>query len=156
MKKKILLCALSFIAIALFSCGIAFLPNWNPKPSTPPSDIGQEEGGSSDDVTEAYTGRIRYYIRNYIYYTENGQEKTAECPNMQESFATLNFSVGITQGGVDYNMGDTTNVATTNSFSTPYSKSIDAGWLIYAAPKIKLNSITYIIIMTLTKHMQTS
>ena len=75
---------------------------------------------------------------------------------MQESFATLNFSVGITQGGVDYNMGDTTNVATTNSFSTPYSKSIDAGWLIYAAPKIKLNSITYIIIMTLTKHMQTS
>ena len=43
MKRKILLCALSFIAIALFSCGIAFLPNWNPKPTTPPSDIGQEE-----------------------------------------------------------------------------------------------------------------
>ena len=44
MKRKILLCALSFIAIALFSCGIAFLPNWNPSPTTPPSDIGQEEG----------------------------------------------------------------------------------------------------------------
>ena len=56
MKKKILLCALSFIAVALFSCGIAFLPNWNPKPSTPPSDIGQEE--VTDARTINYSGRI--------------------------------------------------------------------------------------------------
>ena len=52
MKKKILLCALSFIAIALFSCGIAFLPNWNPKPTTPP-DIGQEEVTDAKTITSS-------------------------------------------------------------------------------------------------------
>ena len=43
-KKKIIISFLSFAFVALLSCGIALLPNWNPSPTTPPSDIGQEEG----------------------------------------------------------------------------------------------------------------
>ena len=51
-KKKIIISFLSFAFVALLSCGIALLPNWNPSPTTPPSDIGQEEGGFE---TEAAT-----------------------------------------------------------------------------------------------------
>ena len=67
MKKKILLCALSFFAVALFSCGIAFLPNWNPSPTTPPSDIGQEEVDIGE-TTDAANGNIGIRVYHNVYY----------------------------------------------------------------------------------------
>ena len=82
MKRKILLCALSFIAIALFSCGIAFLPNWNPKPTTPPSDIGQEE------VTDAETGYVWESLFVFFVPFQNTDGTLTYIPALYDGFTT--------------------------------------------------------------------
>ena len=121
MKKKILLCALSFIAVALFSCGIAFLPNWNPKPSTPPSDIGQEE--VTDAKTISCTASIQWTTDlgldattskslmfddkvSYTFTSEDGYEYPTELVGAK---ATLKITTGTVGGeGDDWGTAEAT------------------------------------------------
>ena len=95
MKKKILLCALSFLAVALFSCGIAFLPNWNPSPTTPPSDIGQEEGDIGQ-TTEAKDGNIGIRIYHNVYFGKSNSMYFYSGGEYLDYLGQVYFRAGIT------------------------------------------------------------
>ena len=54
-KRKILLCALSFIAVALFSCGIAFLPLDAFSPSNENQETTEARDEYFDELVETIT-----------------------------------------------------------------------------------------------------
>ena len=103
MKRKILLCALSFIAIALFSCGIAFLPNWNPSPTTPPSDIGQEEGVFETEAATQPTNTSGKWTDSGIRGTSfGGGSGTASDPYLIKNAQQLAYLAYMVNDGNSY------------------------------------------------------
>ena len=103
MKRKILLCALSFIAIALFSCGIAFLPNWNPSPTTPPSDIGQEEGVFETEAATQPTNTSGTWTDSGIRGTSfGGGSGTASDPYIISNAQQLAYLAYMVNAGNSY------------------------------------------------------
>ena len=88
-----------------------------------PSDIGQEEGGSGDDVTEAWgSGAISVSVTHRIAYTDSiNTTKYTSGYDFGEIFASCRFQAG--QGG-SYDWVDTTSKTTsTGSRASSGSKS---------------------------------
>ena len=89
-KRKILLCALSFIAVALFSCGIAFLPldafspsNENQEETTEARDFSVTVSMGTMTLSSDFLGYGGNTNADYTYTTETGYRITVQGPRLK-------------------------------------------------------------------------
>ena len=102
-KKKIIISFLSFAFVALLSCGIALLPNWNPKPTTPPSDIGQEEGVFETEAATQPTNTSGKWTDSGIRGTSfGGGSGTASDPYIISNAQQLAYLAYMVNNGNSY------------------------------------------------------
>ena len=89
MKKKILLCALSFFAVALFSCGIAFLPLDAFSPSNENQETAEARNYSVEvtlgtaTLTSDFLGYGGNTNADYTYTTSTGYKITVQGPRLK-------------------------------------------------------------------------
>lgn len=89
-KRKILLCALSFIAVALFSCGIAFLPldafspsNENQEETTEARDFSVTVSMGTMTLSSDFLGYGGNTNADYTYTTSTGYRITVQGPRLK-------------------------------------------------------------------------
>ena len=102
-KKKIIISFLSFAFVVLLSCGIALLPNWNPSPTTPPSDIGQEEGVFETEAATQPTNTSGKWTDSGIRGTSfGGGSGTASDPYIISNAQQLAYLAYMVNNGNSY------------------------------------------------------
>ena len=113
MKRKILLCALSFFAVALFSIGIAFLPNIY-------SELQQDEIVQEDDVAQAADGNIGIRVYHNVYFNGVISGSTALYTNGYELgyLGYVTFRAGITTSFDWVSINSYSNNSTTQNTAT--------------------------------------